>query len=65
MMATPQKRCPAQPVDGRVISPVSISSRFSEPNRANTCRMPMAPTKGGMIIGTSSSPPSSAFAGKR
>ena len=41
--------------------PRSLSSRLSDPKRASNWRKPMAPTNGGIIIGTSSRLPSSAL----
>src|SRR5256885_5056758 len=52
----PQKLvCPSQSIGlsgGRM--PSRIKRRLSEPNRASSCDSPLAPTKGGMIIGTRS-----------
>src|SRR5437773_12420132 len=39
--------------------PKSIRKRFTEPKRARSWPRPIAPTNGGMIIGTSNKPPSS------
>ena len=63
-MTTPQNRPPPSQSMGEEVSPASMSSRLMEPNLARNCRMPMAPTNGGMIIGTSSRPVSRPLAGK-
>ncbi len=37
---------------GSLIKPILIKARFNEPNFPSNCRIPIAPTKGGMINGT-------------
>ena len=54
----PQNPCPSQSTG---LNPQSMSTKFTDPNRARSCLRPMAPTNGGMIIGTSKSPPRSAL----
>ena len=60
-MTTPQNPPPPNQSIGASIRPVSRRNRLIEPNRANICFIPMAPTKGGMIMGTRASPPSRPF----
>lgn len=63
IITTPQNFDAPSQSTGSERSPSFRRRRFADPNLASICRMPIAPTKGGIIIGINRNPARSVLPG--